>query len=406
MIGVCDGCHGLALASAHWVAGVPQVSTPLVAAGLCGASLLGIATFAGGHDQGRVTFASLSPPNATLGTAFTNISAVRELRDGRVLIADYVDNTIVVANLEKNETLAVGRKGQGPGEYGAVGSLIPLTEDSSLVTDSRNRRWLLLDGATIVSTVPADHPLIQATLGFALGMSDKGAVLTLMTRPVPTGVTLVGNSDSTAILLISRSAGSADTVASLRRAPQRTEAIVNPSGIKRMRIYRHPLAAEEQVLLFSDGWLAIARLDPYRVDWRSPTGRWIRGKALSVQTTKLTDRNKRTFMQRIASENGEPAKPPSVLRDWPESMPPFAAASPLGSPDGYLLLRRERLNSQDQTLYDVIDREGLLRLQVAMPGNAHIVGFGPKSVFVAISDNDGSERLQRHPWLGAIPTGR
>jgi hypothetical protein len=103
-------------------------------------------------------------------------------------------------------------------------------------------------------------------------------------------------------------------------------------------------------------------------------------------------------MQRLASDNAEPLKPASSLADWPEVMPPFAAASIVGSPDGHLVLRRERVDDHRETVYDVIGRDGSLRRQVIMPGNARIVGFGATSVFVAYQDDNGIERLRRHPW--------
>jgi hypothetical protein len=45
-----------------------------------------------------------------------------------------------------------------------------------------------------------------------------------------------------------------------------------------------------------------------------------------------------------------------------------------------------------------VDRRGVRMAQLRLPDNQRVVGFGTASVYVAIGDDDGLERLQRHPW--------
>lgn len=352
----------------------------------------------------KVPLLPLPPAEAKLEAEFTSITSVRELSDGRVIITDPRDRGLVVADLRTGRVEEIGRKGQGPGEYGAVGPVRALASDSSLMIDRLSRRWLLLDGQTIVATIPADAPVITATEGFGTGADANGFVLTFKSPPARPGASQTGKADSTTVVLVWRSTGHADTIARLRRAVTRVETAVDGGAkTKNVRVYRHPLSVGEEALLFTDGWLAVARLEPYRVEWRTPMGRWVRGAALPVPLMKLDDREKGAFMQRVAKSTGDPVESPDVLVDWPESIPPFAANMMVGSADGRLLLRHEKTADHLETIYDVVNRHGTLEKQLTLPENAWIVGFGATSVYVVVRDENDVQRLQRHPWRAGPP---
>ena len=51
-----------------------------------------------------------------------------------------------------------------------------------------------------------------------------------------------------------------------------------------------------------------------------------------------------------------------------------------------------------ETRYDIVNRRGVLDGQLTMPSNERIVSIGATSVYVAVIDDDGIQRLRRHPW--------
>jgi len=104
---------------------------------------------------------ALPAPDATLPAEFTLVSAVRELSDGRVLIVDWSEKKLVVADLAKGNVAQLGRNGSGPGEYLQPSTLLTLDGDSTLLPDSRNGRWLLLHGATIATTIGPESPALR-----------------------------------------------------------------------------------------------------------------------------------------------------------------------------------------------------------------------------------------------------
>lgn len=167
----------------------------------------------------RVPVVQLHTPDATLDFEFTRVSAVRPLRDGRVLIADAGDTRLVLADLARNTVTAVGRSGQGPNEYAALGSLFALAGDSTLLVDTRGGRWLLLDGASVAATVAADNPAIRAGGRNPLGADHGGHILatTFGGALEGTGTRQTTAADSLWVLRLARTSGAADTVAKLER---------------------------------------------------------------------------------------------------------------------------------------------------------------------------------------------
>ena len=84
----------------------------------------------------------LGPPSATLTEDFSEIVAVRELSDGRLLIGDRREERIVVADFRAGSVTPTSRQGLGPGEFSRVTAIWPLGGDSSLMVDGAARRWM------------------------------------------------------------------------------------------------------------------------------------------------------------------------------------------------------------------------------------------------------------------------
>lgn len=108
----------------------------------------------------KVDTVSLGPSNGVLRghEGFTSVANIRELKDGRVLVTEPGLHRLSVADFARSSVTAVGRRGQGPGEYEAPGRLFALAGDSTLLTDFVTRRWFVLLGARIVETLPATRP--------------------------------------------------------------------------------------------------------------------------------------------------------------------------------------------------------------------------------------------------------
>jgi hypothetical protein len=150
----------------------------------------------------------------------------------------------------------------------------------------------------------------------------------------------------------------------------------------------------EQALLMLDGWIAVLRTAPYRVDWRAPDGRWTLGKPIPIPIVKIDDREKLAYMVWRA-----PGQSPKTIPNWPDAVEPWTIRyPPILSVDGRLLVFRTPTADFPDSRYDVINRRGELERQVTMAANEKILGFGAKSVYVTVTAKDGGQLVQRHPW--------
>jgi hypothetical protein len=329
----------------------------------------------------------LEPANARLEQEFSDLTALRELADGRVLLFDRREERFVVASFADGIVRDVARKGQGPREYEFVGALLALPGDSTIAAD-QTRRWLMLVGDSVVAKLLPEHPALQRITLAPLGADNRGHVLT-RSFGGPTA-----NSDSTTVLMVHRVTGQADTVTRVANGP-RSRLQAGRGGS--LRLSNPPMRTNEEPLLFPDGWVAVARIDPYRVDWRAPDGRWALGRPLPFRAARTTDAERAAYLARKPGFRN--------ATDWPDEVPPFEApVTLLASPEGHLLIKRLPTRAEAATRYDVIDRTGGRRAQILLAANQRILGVGASSVYVIETDNDGIQRVSRHPWTSLRPS--
>jgi hypothetical protein len=344
----------------------------------------------------------LPPPDATLAAEFTLVTSVRELSDGQLLIADGAERKLLVASWSNRSATQLGRNGSGPEEYLQPSTLFALRGDSTLLPDSRNGRWLLLSGASIVTTIGADAAgMRNGGARLPLGADDQGHVI--LTRPMgaaATGPMSLGRRDSVVLVRLARATGRADTIAVLRARPATIRVQGPANNPTSVEVIVNPLATAELAALFPDGWIAVARLDPYRIEWIAPDGKRIRGSPLPFERVRLDDREQRAFVERQAARTGRPPRDLASFAEWPEIVPPFLSESLLRAPDGRLWIRRTPTAAQPNPPYDVADRRGLLVARVTVATNVDVVGFGRAAVYTVATDDDGIQHLQRRPLPG------
>ncbi len=367
------------------------------------------------------------PPNAVAGQTFTSILAVRELSDGRLLLTDRVERSLVLLDLDQGSVTQIGRRGQGPGEYGVPTRIAPLTGDSSIVIDGANRRWLILDGPEFVDTWG-----VQRVPTETVGMEFQGIVggeriVGLRTHRYSAlegmpGLALAPhNADSVAVLMMAghwreEPGARLDTLAVIAGPGNRSFCMSTfrdgaPGGAQIGGC--SPVSGGDLVVPYPDGWIAILHHAPYRVAWRTPTGAWIQGRPLPSALRSLSSPEEQCLALRLYPFRGGVGEPCSrgelAGRDFPPHVPPFLRLSTLrmagpgtpgafATPEGRLVVRRTPELRVQENRYDLINREGTLEAVLSLPANEAIVGFGPSSVYVVETDEVELQTLRRHPW--------
>jgi len=362
----------------------------------------------------RPAIIKLQPQDARLETAFTAITSIRELSDGRVLVTDPRDLQLVVADFRSGDVRQISRRGGGPGEYGMAAPVQPIGGDSSLMVDFMQRRWLLLHADRMVATVSQDDAVVRATRGFAFGTDRLGHVLTVGYTDPPDGQLVTTLRDSSLLLLVHRGSGRTDTLTRILERPTARTVTRNAKGevtASSARALR--LRVGEQYKLHEDGSLAIIRINPFRVDWRSPEGRWTLGAALPVPVIRMNNREKQASLARTArSMAANPSStplPPQLVTpddDWPDVMPPYVMGETIFSPEGHVIFRRQPSADQPGIAYHVVDRRGRLVGMIELKDNERLFASGARSIYVVETDADDLKYIRRHPWPhSTLPPG-
>lgn len=346
----------------------------------------------------------LKPADGWLQEPLTAIGGVRELSDGTVLVSDRQDLVVFLGDFRSHAIRRVAGAGEGPGEFRSVEKPIAMGGDSTLFADRQLLRWVLFDGGRPVATWKQDPSVnmrAQETVGWALG---RTATVQGVSHRRSVGVPFArsrSNAESLMVLIHEWTVGRGG----LRRVRSDTvERIIGRAQGQTVArrgdlLYQleNPLAVEEQVVYFRDGWLALVRLAPYRVDWRAPDGSWRRGAPIEGVGPPVD-----ATMQRALVAWQWPQVTPlfgnNELPPWPRFLPPFLNDAAIAAPRGMVAIRRAYNPTAPATVYDLVGRTGKLVDRIKLPVTERILGFGGNSVFVVGSDQDDVQRLYRHPW--------
>jgi hypothetical protein len=308
----------------------------------------------------------LKPAAGAIADVPNPVMSVRELADGTVLIS--YGRGVLVANLKS------GTKTPIPDLPG--GTLTQLTADSTLMLSRAG--WVLFDGVRPIGMLPSTNPTVAATQAL-FGADSAGYVLAVIDWQTV--------SDSLALVRMARANGARQVVAKVRMPPGVHAGEPGPA-----------YTVAEQGVLFLDGWIAVLRAGPYRVDWRSPLGQWIRGVPLPVAPIALDEREKAAYIARSV-------RPPGLTTEawmkeanwWPAFVEPFVGFALRTAPEGEVIVQRTPTADYPMPRYDVVNRRGEIVRQVKLEPNQRIIGFGRHDVFV-LTPMTGTARIDQHPW--------
>lgn len=309
-------------------------------------------------------------------TGFTYLSSVRELAGGELLVADAGAKRVVVFDPRDSSIRQIGRQGEGPGEYRTVSTLWALRGDSTLMIDPIRKRWIRFLGSAVQDPVAPTDPAVRAVKMYGPFADSLGNVLTVQNGSEA--------KDSQVVLLVSRGSGVAENIAHLPPPVEGYAGAPPP----------YPIPGDHAALA-PDGWLAILRTTPYRVDWRTPGGTWTWGEPIPIGRVRVDDEEK-AFTIADMSEARRSLGTDNVT--WPAFVPALVTVDLHFSPEGALVVERTPVSTDSGRVYDVINRQGHRTRQLVIPRNSRVIGFGRGHLYLAAEGADGFEALQIANW--------
>lgn len=385
---------------------MPRIAT--FRAALLGAAALLVPGLAGAQVR-------LDRPAAAFPEDFGTIQTVRELRDGRVLVADPLAKELYVVDMAAGSRTVVGRQGQGPQEYLQPDAVWPLPGDSTLLVDLGNGRIVALApdlsfGPTMPIALSEPGPGVTLVLALPQGVDGQG-------RLYARGMGGMGGAlpDSAQVLRIDRRTRAADTVATFKLA-DRTQTRSGGANNQNVQISNVPLSPEDAWGVSADGWIAVARAGDYHLDWIRPDGTVVRGAPVSYDAIRIGTAEKEEWVAEqgragggigisVQIENGRASMSfgrggPGQSRGvdaytWPERMPPFYSGRVPIDSQGRAWVRRQTRAGEAST-YDVFDRRGARVGTVTLGTGKRVVGFGASSVYVVAFDEFDLNYLERY----------
>ncbi len=348
---------------------------------------------------------------ATEGRSY--VSAVAELPDGRLVVVDMMERSVLVYGPTLDTPRTVGRSGQGPTEYLAPQGLTTLPDGRILVRDPGNGRLLELglDGVPTGNVVTAGDLPTQRVLG----IGAAAPVVDHLGRWTMRGDVIRGDDRNGMMfdsLVLARWSGIAGEP--MRPIASMPIQVRSRGGAFRISTSWAPFSvAAADWAVCRNGTAFVVLPEPYRVRVFSDAGRMVEGPVVDYRPVAVTD----AWVERWWKEVGQ--RPNDVLQvgfgsgssveyrvpertdlDLPDHLPSIKRDAAHCGPDDRLWVERH-VAADELPRIDVFDGRGVRIQRFDLPMGSRIVGFGASSVYVVLRDEVDLEYVVRLE----VPTG-
>lgn len=384
------------------------VSRPIYA--LLTLFLLGIfpSTSAGQVDLGQ--------PEASFPEDFGTIQMVRELPDGRVLVADPLSKALYTVDLDAGTRQVIGREGEGPEEYRQPDAVWSLPGDSTLLVDLGNGRLVALGpdlefGPTMPITVGDFQPGLPLILAIPQGVDAAG---NLYARVMGGGMGGGPMPDSADIVRIDRATGTTEMVARFKIRDM-TERRSGGANNQEVALSPVPLSPEDAWGVAADGSIVLARAGTYQMERVTPNGNVSTGPTIPFDPIRIGTAEKEEYVTNLGRAGGGIRVGVEMVNGemsmafarggggtnreidqytWPEVKPSVYSGRIPVDLSGRAWVRRH-VEAGEPSTYDVFDEAGERVTTVLLGHGKRILGFGQKGIYVVTFDEFDLNYLER-----------
>jgi hypothetical protein len=361
---------------------------------------------------------SLTRHNGTVDESFSNIVAIQELPDGRVIVADAKERRLAIIDFARGTVQQLGRNGNGPNEYSVVQTLYRGRADTVLLLDFPARRLLrIAPNGTLAGTVTFDISVSDSLPG------EKPAGDRIITSPRAMDAT---GSLFYEVSYLERGKGVRPERLIARWDPvsktSRQVAAVRSWYPERSARWRGPFMYQDAWAVAPDGRLArVVPLD-YHVEWYKDGALVAKGGPVAIEPVRVTKEDRDAWYQARTARGGGtgqvvgpppspnekeenkratvPRPPGFTDADFPATKPPFVedftGRAAVVSPEGELWVTRSTPFGANVSAVDVFDGAGKLTRRVTFPATHRVGGFGKAAVYLVRTDDDGLQWVERY----------
>jgi hypothetical protein len=282
------------------------------------AGLLFTSAIAAGAQQ-RPPIRQLGATNGRTTEIFRNVTAIRPLSDGRVLVNDVGGRRLLLFNPQLSAfTVVADSTSATANAYGSTtGGLIAYRGDSSLFVDPQSISMLVVDPAGKVGRVMSlpraqDAIMLASPIGNAV-LDSHGRLIyraspSFQSRSVasaprsttgPGGFPVPDIPDSAAILRIDLATRKLDTLGYIKTPKIKMDVSRDDNGGVRMTSQINPLPVVDDWAVTPDGAVAFVRGHDYHVDWVNPDGSKVSDAKVPFEWQRMTDEDKVAFIDSL-----------------------------------------------------------------------------------------------------------
>lgn len=362
---------------------------------------------------------TLTKPDAAFPDPFTRITSIRELPNGKVIIADMQDKTVQMLDFATSQATKIGREGQGPGEYALPGGLLAMPNGETWINDLLGRRFLVVDPTgkptrTVALPGTGGGPG-GVSIGFGGTTSDQAGRIYFQAPPFNPGNPDGKAPDSLAILRWDAAKALSATIDTVgwMIGPKGNVSASGGGGRVSVRIGGGKVfTPQESWGVAGDGAIARVQPSPYRVLWYGANGGTAKlGQPQTYTPLKVTEQDKkdviearkrsRPMMVTIGGGPGGRAAGGGNIQlpdpEFEDTKPPFTGNNAvLVAPEGEVWVARTRPASDKVPSYDVFDKTGKLVRKVSLNPKSTVIGFGKGTVYVIRTDDEDLQYVERY----------
>ena len=380
-------------------------------AGLAGllAAVAGCNMASGGGGENQTV--RLGEPEAAFGQALSVVQTVREMPDGRVLVADPLGQVLLLVDLDGGTADTLGTVGEGPDEYQQPDAVWPLPDGKTLLVDLGNTRLTELS------------PELEfgETRPYVLGNPLQGNMVMAIPQAVDgegrVYVRSMGGmaslqSDSASVLRLDLQAEAMDSVARVKIPGTTRTGTANNESISQI-----PLSPADAWGVAEDGRIVIARVADYHVEWIELDGSTTMGPPVEYERMSIGTAEKEAWrdsrsesgggmsisafadgggnIQFSVSRGGQSEDEDLDSYAWPDELPPFYGSRIPVDPRGRAWVRTHG-PAGAPPVYHVFGASGEREMIVELLPGRRVVGFGDGKAYLVRMDEYGLQYLERH----------